>query len=467
MTAPTSVYEADFDPSQIHERTYASRGRRYLLDVTALVNLLIITLFLIPAEFVIPRLTAVGRPALVIGLVLAGLWVMSRLHPELVMRGPQPLRWALGMWLVALLASYAAGQFRGLTVLEANGADRALIYAIIFIGAALACADGCPNRRRLDDVLRVLVWSAAAVAVIGILQSILEFEVVDYITIPGLELHTESATLEDRRGFSRIASTTAHYIEFSALMALVLPFAIHLAWFGRTPLVRQLAVVSGVIIAAAIPLSVSRTGLLGLLVVAVVMLPAWTWRVRLNLVVAMLGLIAVAMLARPRLLGTLRGLFMNWDRDESIQGRTERYPIVFAYFTERPWLGRGTGTLIPELYLILDNQWLAELVQTGIIGVTAMLALQGTAIWLAMRVRRHTTDPADRHLAQCLIAVQVLAVVCAGTFDMFAFTTFTTAFAIATGLSGALWRLSHPARQIRTDRARRRPESMVIQLRSG
>lgn len=456
MSLATSAHLADFDPSRIEDRTYTTRGRRYLLDSTALVNFLIVTLFLIPAELVIPQLTAVGRPALVIGLPLAALWLMSRLHPELVMRGRQPIRWALAFWLLSLLASYAVAQVRGLTVLEANGADRALIYAVIFSGAALACADGIPTKRRLDDVVRVIVWSGAIVAVVGIAQSALHFQVIDYLALPGLELHTDPVGMEDRRGFNRIASTTAHYIEFSALMALALPFAVHVARFGDSPAQRQLATAAAAVMALSIPLTVSRTGLLGLAVVALAMLPAWPWRIRINLMVAMLSLVALVMLLRPRLLGSLKGLFTDWSKDESIEGRTQDYPLVWEYVRERPWFGRGTGTFIPELYFILDNQWLGSLIQDGIVGVAALLGLSLTAIYLAMRVRKHTTDERDRHLASCLVAVQLLVILSAGTFDTFAFTTFTTSFAICTGLAGALWRLTHPTRAIRTDFPRRR-----------
>lgn len=456
MNRAAGAHLADFDPSNIEHGTYATRGRRYLLDSTALVTFLIVALFLIPAELVIPQLTAVGRPALVIGLPLAALWLMSRLHPELVMRGRQPIRWALAIWLLSLLASYAVAQERGLTVLEANGADRALIYAVIFVGAALACADGIPTKRRLDDVVRVIVWCGAAVAVIGIAQSALGFQLADYVILPGLEQHTDPVGMEDRRGFNRIASTTAHYIEFSALMALALPFAVHVARFGTSPGQRQLATVAGLVMALSIPLTVSRTGLLGLVVVAVAMLPAWPWRIRINLVVVMLSLIAAVMLIRPRLLGSLRGLFTDWSRDESIQGRTEDYPLVMEFITERPLLGRGTGTFIPELYFILDNQWLATMIQDGLFGVLTLFGVSATAIWLAMRVRKQTTDERDRHLASCLIAVQLLVVLSGGTFDTFAFTTFTTSFAICTGLAGALWRLTHPTRAIRTDFPRRR-----------
>jgi O-antigen ligase len=444
----------DLEPSHLRDHTYATRQRQRLIDVSALIGLMILTLFLLPSALVAPQLSTAGRPALLLGLLLTGIWGFSKLHPELSVRGPQPIRWAVAAWLVALLLSYAAGQSRGLAEVEANSTDLSMLYYLVFCGIVLICADGIPTRQRLDDLLRMLVWSGAVMALIALVQALLEFDLTQYIQLPGFEFHHDLIGFEQRAGFERIASTTGHYIELSAVMAITLPFAIHVARFAPTRLVRQLAAIAGLLIAITIPLTLSRTGILAALVMAVTMLPAWSWRVRFNLAVVAFGLVAVAILGRPGFMGTVWSLFTEWSEDNSIQGRTGRYEIVYEFFQERPWLGRGPGTFVPDLYLILDNQWLGVLVSSGLVGVAGLLALHFTAIGLAWKTIRRSTDPADRHLATCLLTTQVIAVVGAGTFDSFAFSTFATTVAICIGFTGALWRLSHRSPEVRSTGAR-------------
>lgn len=451
---PAGTLQLDLEPSHLRDRTYATRRRNRLVDVSALISLMIVALFVLPSALVVPQLSTAGRPALLVGLALTAVWGISKLHPRLAMRGPQPIRWAVALWFVSLLLSYAAGQARGLAPLEASSTDLSMLYFLVFGGIILAAADGIPSRRRLDDLLRVLVWAGTVMAVIALVQALLAFDPTQYMQLPGFQLQGDLIGYEQRAGFERIASTTGHYIELSAVMAITLPFAIHVARFADTRLVRQLATIAGMLIAITIPLTLSRTGILAAMVMAVTMLPAWSWRVRFNLAMVALGLTAVAIVGRPGFVGTVRSLFVDLGSDDSIQGRTGRYDIVFEFFEERPWLGRGPGTFVPDLYLILDNQWLGVLVSSGVVGVAGLAALHLTALSLAWKMIRNATDPADRHLAACLLTAQVMAVVGAGTFDSFAFTTFATTVAICTGFTGALWRLTHHSRQVRTSGAR-------------
>jgi hypothetical protein len=62
--------------------------------------------------------------------------------------------------------------------------------------------------------------------------------------------------------------------------------------------------------------------------------------------------------------------------------------------------------------------------------------------------------PADKHLCACLIATQVMAIAVCGTFDSLAFSTFTAMLALCMGLCGTVWRLTHPARTVRTSTTR-------------
>jgi O-antigen ligase len=152
----------------------------------------------------------------------------------------------------------------------------------------------------------------------------------------------------------------------------------------------------------------------------------------------------------PGLIRTLFSLFNNAGQDSSIDARTGDYPVVFHYVSLSPWLGRGTGTWIPPQYRVLDNQWLVTLLDCGIIGVAAMVALHVTGIVLAYKALRRSTIEEDRHLCAALISTQVIAVAVAATFDSLSFSTYAVIMALSLGMCGTVWRLSHPARQIRT-----------------
>lgn len=447
------AHPVDFDPAYLDERTYATRRRRHLIDLTAIINLMLLLVFLLPTRLVLPQISAVGRPALMIGLVLTGVWAASKIHPRYAMRGPQPMRWTAMFFLVSFLMSYASAYLRGLPTLEANGADMTLIATVIFLGTILIIADGIPNRERLDALVRTMVWGATGMAFIGIVTYSTGVDITEYMKVPGLVLHGDLQGLEARgAGFYRVSSTATHYIEFSTLMAMVLPFAIHMVMFAKTKVIRQNSLIAAIMIAAAVPIALSRTGILALAVAMMVMFFAWDWRTRFNVGVLGLGVTFSLTIVEPGLLGTIRSLFLNMGNDPSIQGRTDDYDIMMAYFHDRPWLGRGMGTFIPDLYITVDNQWLQQLVGAGIIGVAALAALHIMGIAVAFIALRRATTKEDRHLCACILSVQPLALVVHATFDTFGFSSFVATLGVITGMAGAMWRLTHPNRQIRVTR---------------
>ena len=108
MTA-TAVHPVDLEPSLVGDRIYLSRRRYTRIDAAMLLSAMVCFLYLIPSSLILPGMTDIGRPALVIGLLLWFWWVLVRLNPRLVMVGPQPIRWAVLVYGMSLLASYAAG----------------------------------------------------------------------------------------------------------------------------------------------------------------------------------------------------------------------------------------------------------------------------------------------------------------------------------------------------------------------
>ena len=451
------LHPVDLEPSLLGAGTYSTRRRQARVDAAALLSVMVGLLYCLPVQLIVPEMTYAGRPALLVAFALSCWWLLTRLGPRLVMQGPQPMRWVVFVYIVSILLSYLAGVQRGLPYLEAHAQDFTMVVTFEFFGVVLMAADGIPNWQRLQGILRVFVWSAAFVAVVGLTQSTFKYNIAEHITLPGLQFKSHLADFQPRGngGLFRVAGTTTHYIEFSTVMAMAVPFAVHIAKFGPNKRARVAAAVSGLLMAAVIPMAISRTGVLALAVaVAVMFVLAWDWRTRYNMLIFGTTIVAALVAARPGLLGTLMRLFVLADEDPSITGRTDDYAQVGAWFAQRPWLGRGPGTLIPDVYIILDNQWLYTLVTGGILGIIALAALHIAGITLAGIALRRSSRAEDRHLCAALISVQVVSIVVSGTFDSLSFTTFSFTVALACGLSGAVWRLTHPQRFVRTSTVR-------------
>ncbi|WP_289018296.1 O-antigen ligase [uncultured Ornithinimicrobium sp.] len=344
---------------------------------------------------------------------------------------------------MAQLVGNVVGYDRLATPAQASSADRWLIVTVGFVGVVLAVTDGTRTRRELDRLLRLLLFFASVMSVVGVLQFFRVVDLTRYIQIPGLSVNYELIAVGSRgdAGFARVAGTANHYIEYGVVLALLLPLALHYALFsppGRTRWARWLTM--GVI-ALGIPLSISRAAVVTLGLAMVLAAVVWTWRLRYNVLV--LGLLAVSVfhVLNRGVLGTILALFTHAENDPSVTARIERTEIVLALFEQRPMLGWGAGMVTPGEFLLLDNQVYMFLVAGGVVGVSAFLALFLLPYLLGRSVRLRGRDEETRHLGHTLAVTMPTAVVVSGTFDSFSFATFVATVSILIGAAGALWRL--------------------------
>jgi polysaccharide biosynthesis protein PslJ len=454
VTSFSPHHYADLEPLFVSGRTYVTRRRVGRIDAAALLSVTVLLVLAVPARLILPGMTDVGRPGLVMGLLLFVWWVLARCTPTLSMTGPQPMRWALMAFLISALVSYAIGFMRGLTSMEVNSADRTMLLYGVFCGILLTAADGVPNWIRLRGVLKVLVICGGIVGAIGIIQYVTKIDVTQYVVIPGLEEKWDPLGFETRGTGIRVASTTTHYIELAATLSLILPFALHFAIHAGTRSRRQIAVLACLLIAGGNAATISRTGVLSIILMFLVLLPVWAWRTRYNILATAVALVAGLGAVKPGLLNTMTGLFDSPSNNPAFTVRAERYPMAFHYVAQRPWFGRGTGTWVAPQYTILDNQWLVALITNGYVGAAVLAGLHFTGITLAVLAFRRSTTPEDKHLCAALISTQLIALVVAGTFDSLSFSTFTMILALTCGMCGTVWRLTHPARTVRTSTTR-------------
>src|SRR5258707_1166250 len=154
--------------------------------------------------------------------------------------------------------------------------------------------------------------------------------------------------MQQRESFHRPSATAIHPIEFGVVLALILPLAIHQARYA--PPGRRLRRWTQVgLIAVTLPMTVSRSAIVGLAVILIVILPVWPRRERwLAYIVTVFG-IGVLFVGVHGLLGTIRNLFLSVGSDSSTTSRTMAFahagPLVAAHLDQplRAVLARPSG----------------------------------------------------------------------------------------------------------------------------
>jgi polysaccharide biosynthesis protein PslJ len=452
LSAPT-VHPTDFEPALAGQHTYVTRRRLGRLDAALICVVTIALTTALPTVLIVPNTSDdIGRPAVIMCMLMFAWWIASRSHPRLAMSGPQPIRWAVLILLLSMLLSHAAGFERGLTALEVNAADRMLLTIAAFFGVILMVADGLSNWDRMRFVLKTIVWGAVFMSLIGLLQILLPFDPVEYLKLPGLQARPLIGLQERGSGF-RVAATTTHYLELSGSLALAFPIAMHFATHPPTPKQRRWYVFATAVIAVGVLLTISRTGIIAIGMATLILMPMWGWRQRYNVLALGVAMFMALSVAAPSMSRTLINLFADFSSDPSITSRTDRYEFVAFYFAQRPWFGRGSGTWVPPMYQYLDNQWLRTALENGIIGVAARATVHQIAMSVAIIAVKRAATKEDRHLALALAATQVQAMFISYTFDSMAYSTYVTILGAMIGMCGTIWRFTHPARRVRTSTA--------------
>jgi O-antigen ligase len=324
--------------------------------------------------------------------------------------------------------------------LERNGIDRGIILICGWLGVLIMASDGIPSMERLKKLLGRVVIGATAMATLGIAQFFTGLDATKYIIIPGLKQQSLNTDLLSRNGLNRPSATAAHPLEFAAVLAMALPIAINRARFAP-PGKRGVRWLQVGLIGAALPMSVSKSAVLALLAVAFILLPTWPKiERRVAYVVIGVGVVGLWMLV-PGLIGTFHTLFATLYGDTSTTSRTSAFTTAMPYISQHPWFGHGFGTFFPASYFFTDDQYLLSLIEIGVVGLFALLALFVTGLVTAQRVRRATKDPEMRDLGQCLTATLAVAMVAFGTFDTLSFNMAAGLTFLFVGCTGAALRL--------------------------
>ncbi|MFJ9537504.1 O-antigen ligase family protein [Streptomyces sp. NPDC101225] len=407
------------------------------VDATAILTVYLVLAFFIPSNLALPALGGVGTPANVFALLglmwYLATWLGGRILPA---PGTRLVRVSLCVLGLAVLAAYISDALRESSHQEVLGADRGLIGYLVWVSLVVLASAAMQQRGRLDVLMRRVVVMASVVAAIGFYDFFAATNIADSIHIPGLQTSVAQVSVMDRGAFTRPRATTAQPLEFAGMLAILLPFAVQQAF---DPVRRRLHVLRRwgpvVLMAGALPLSVSRTSIIGLLLVALVMVPRWKPARRWAAIGVLTASVAVFKVLVPGLIGTITGLFASFlsNSDSSTQARTVKYSAIVPYLKEHPLFGRGFGTFTPDLYFFTDNQYMLGLAEMGLLGLVALFVLFITGIHQGGAIRRLARTDADRELGQAFFASALVAMVSSATFDSLSFPMFAGMFFLMLG----------------------------------
>jgi len=388
---------------------------------------LVVALILVE-QFVRGRRRAIGRPALV-----AGLLVVTTVT-SMVVNNP-------GLSEASFLASF---RLLSTTVLH-------VLVAIVVCLLATT-----PRRRRF--IVGAMATMIAMSALFAIHESATEEPVRFNPTPPGLVEELDAGDVGDppstvvRNGVARPAGAAATAIELSAVMALGVSFAIYLVVSAKSVPARLWFVMCCLLIAVGLVLSISRTGVLAVAVMSIVALVLNLKRPKFVLIgfgaVAVLAF-SVASLVPESVDATFEQLGKSGDEDPSLATRLQDYEELDNLLGPHPWFGRGPDALDTYVArdgggLILDNQYLLLVAETGVLGLAAMIALLASTAGAATRRIRTTTT--ERGLWVAALSSVVAFGLMGATFDVLRFSQATSIFMIVVGLVSAVDRRTPEAR---------------------
>ena len=391
----------------------------YRITVAFLIGLWVVALLVDPRVGV--RRSALDGPLMLFGLAVIG---SVALNPDSITR--------LDVALQYVGVQSAENAFRdpnNLPYVDVSATvAKALLFLISLYLTYYFIVSVVRSPHSIHVVLKTLVGGTAGVAAFALIERRTGYNVFDHLQgwIPLISfeggLDAEGIA---RGGNLRVYASAQHPIALAALFVMVIPLSLYLAnhtkrlvWYGTT----------AVLLLAGLS-TVSRTSVTMLVAVGIVFFVLKRSTMRRVAVLALPALIVIH-IAIPGTIGGLRQAFFPSEGLVSDQtefgGRvsSERIGPQLDIIRQQPAFGQGYGTRVTsgpdQNSRVLDNQWLATAVETGLVGVVAWA-------WLLFRFVRKAGGAAKKDLSDrgwlltALTSSVVAFAVGMLTFDAFAF----------------------------------------------
>lgn len=379
--------------------------------------------------------------------LLIAAWVAALLVDPKVRFRHSFLDWPLVAVLAATTASVVVNRHRILELEVDSEVTKSLMFLcgfFLFFWVIVSVI------RRLPDaefVVRSLVLAGAFITVFALVEARTGFSIFDLLVraLPGSGRSTApdpTVVLPSRGGRFRIFGSAQHPIELSAIMAMLVPLGLYVAYTTRRAL---WWLVLGLLLVGAL-VSLSRTGVV--MLIAAVGVFVWLRPTQtLRLWPLLPPTIVVVHFMAPGVLRELLssffptgGLAAEQQQATVGSGRLASLGPALDVVAQHPILGGGYGTRIPlgpnANSFIVDDMWLSLGIEVGIIGVAVWL-------WLFVRFIRRSSrvakDDASRlgWLMTAVTATVLAYAIGMLTFDTLSFiqVTFLLVIVLAIGAS--------------------------------
>jgi O-antigen ligase len=303
---------------------------------------------------------------------------------------------------------------------------KAVTFLFSFVVVFYLLVSVVRTRAAVDTVVKTLVGGGAVVAVLAVIEArtgLTPFTRLDAV-FPFLVSDPSFDSGINRGGATRAVGSAEHPIALGAAFVMLVPLAIYIVKVTSS---KWWYLALGALVVG-VTSTVSRTGILMLLVLAVVFLWLRGAETR-RLWPIVVPLIVATHFAVPGTLGALKAAFFPaggliaeqeaLPGDCSSSGRVADIGPTLDEVGKKPFFGYGYGTRIvtgPDSNAcILDNQWLGTLYELGLAGFLSWLLL---FIVVARRFGRAARDDPS---PEGWLLVAVTASVTAYAFGMFTF----------------------------------------------
>lgn len=348
----------------------------------------------------------------------------------------------MGMLLAALVSS-AGLMLRGPADDQASQSLLLLTREAGMLAAVLLVMVVIGSTADLTRVVQGIVVGAAASAAMALVQAATGVELAGMLVPPGLIDQGGTATIGEllRAGAVRPAGSSGHPLELSAVLTTVFPLALGLTLSRRARGdVTWPWTVAAAMIALGAVSTISRSAFVGIAAALVVM--AWRWPVRRVVIGGAVLVLTVltAVLAGVPLVSRLAAVLVGGTSDNSLGSRSSGLSYALERLPDHWLVGQGAGTYDVSRQPVLDNYYLTRLVESGVVGLVAMVLLIGGAWSIALRASRQGMVSADRgafELVNGILGSVTAVAIVALILDIGGFAQISTLLYVLVGLAGA------------------------------